>query len=196
MIKRIKQEIKIPVILNGGISSWEDVQEALQFSGCDGVMSSEAILEYPALFNGPDLIDMDKLVLEYFDMYEKYTGEANPIIAKAHLHKFLHAGFVLQKHTDLREKLNAIIFKEGDAAKKMRNVAEEMAERRKDVPIIQKITWYYRHWKESESHVHGLQVKADLPSAHITDAEWEEWMLDDPRNPMSQKVKDAKAEEK
>lgn len=111
-------------------------------------MSSEAILEYPALFNGPELLDMDKLIMEYFEMYEKYPGEANPIIMKAHLHKFLHSGFVLQRHTDLREKLNSVIVKEPDHFQKFKNVAEEMAERRKDVPIIEKITWYYRHWRD------------------------------------------------
>lgn len=39
-------------------------------------------------------------------------------------------------------------------------------------------------------------MKSELPSAHITDAEWESWMLDDPRNPMSKKVKDEKEAEK
>lgn len=100
IIRRIKNELKIPVILNGGISNFDDVKTALKFSGCDGVMSSEAILEYPALYhhdpNSEDggLVDMDDLALEYFDMYTKYPGEANPKIARAHLHKFLHGGFV------------------------------------------------------------------------------------------------------
>ena len=93
-------------------------------------------MEYPALFNGPEILDMDKLILEYFEMYDKYPGEANPIIVKAHLHKFLHAGFVLQKHVDLREKLNSVIIKDADAVAKMRNVCEELAERRKDIPLI------------------------------------------------------------
>ena len=51
IVKKIKQTLKIPVILNGGISDYQDVQNALKFTGCDGVMSSESILEYPALFD-------------------------------------------------------------------------------------------------------------------------------------------------
>lgn len=51
IIKRIKEIMKIPVIVNGGISNFADVEHALAFTGCDGVMSSESILEYPALFD-------------------------------------------------------------------------------------------------------------------------------------------------
>ena len=46
----------------------EDVERGLEFTSCDGVMSSESILEYPALFNGKNIEDMDKLVLEYLDL--------------------------------------------------------------------------------------------------------------------------------
>ena len=95
IIRRIKQELRIPVICNGGISTFEDVQSALKFTGCDGVMSSESILEYPALFDGGKLHDMDKLTLEYLEMYEKYPGEATPKHVKPHLHKFMHSGFVI-----------------------------------------------------------------------------------------------------
>jgi len=77
IIKEIKKSLNIPVIVNGGISTFEDVQRALKFTGCDGVMASESILEYPALFDPTKIYDMDDLCLEYFDFYEKYPGEAN-----------------------------------------------------------------------------------------------------------------------
>lgn len=93
------------MILNGGISTFEDVQTALAFSGCDGVMSSESILEYPALFDNSRIYDLDDLCLEYLDMYEKYPGEADIKIAKAHMHKFLYSGFTLMKLHDLRQKM-------------------------------------------------------------------------------------------
>ena len=86
--------MNIPVILNGGISTIEDVHSALKFSGCDGVMSSEAILEYPALYSDDGVIyDMDELTQEYLDFFEKYPGEASLKHVKGHLNKFLHAGF-------------------------------------------------------------------------------------------------------
>lgn len=93
IIKKIKETLRIPVIVNGGISDFEDVEHALKFTGCDGVMSSEAILEYPALFDPSQDYDIDDLTLEYLDMYERYTGEANIKIVRLHMYKFLHAGF-------------------------------------------------------------------------------------------------------
>lgn len=80
----------------------------MKFSGCNGVMSSEAILEYPALYNGDELVDMDQICGEYLDLVEKYPGEILPKIVKAHLNKFLYSGFTMHGHTDLRDKLNKI----------------------------------------------------------------------------------------
>ena len=33
-----------------GIYTFDDVQKCMEYTGCDGVMSSEALLENPALF--------------------------------------------------------------------------------------------------------------------------------------------------
>ena len=60
IIRKIKQTLSIPVILNGGIgTNFADAERALELSGCDGVMSSEGILEYPALYNGSQTFDID-----------------------------------------------------------------------------------------------------------------------------------------
>lgn len=152
-------------------------------------MSSESILEYPALFDPSKIYDMDDLTLDYFDMYEKYPGEANVKILRAHLHKFMHSGFVAQGHTDLRDKLNKIDGKSG--INEFRALALEMKERRKNVRPIDKITWYYRHWKDSgESAKAGVKNKDQMPNTNIMDSSWDDWMADDPRNPQSQKAKD------
>jgi hypothetical protein len=71
-------------------------------------MSSESILEYPALFEPSKVYDLDELAIEYLDFYDKYPGEANPKILRCHLHKFLHSGFTVYGHIDLRDKLNKI----------------------------------------------------------------------------------------
>lgn len=59
IIRKIKETLKIPVIVNGGIATFQDVEKALEATGCDGVMSSESILEYPALFDPTRIYDMD-----------------------------------------------------------------------------------------------------------------------------------------
>ena len=52
MIRRIKAYFgdRIPIIANGGIEHLSDVYRCMEVTGCDGVMSSEAILENPAFF--------------------------------------------------------------------------------------------------------------------------------------------------
>ena len=59
IIKEIKNTVQIPVIANGGIASFDDCMKCLEYTGCDGVMSSEAILEYPALFDDSKIYDLD-----------------------------------------------------------------------------------------------------------------------------------------
>jgi len=51
MIRRIKEEMVIPVFANGGISDLDDVLRCMEATGVDGVMSSEALLENPGLFS-------------------------------------------------------------------------------------------------------------------------------------------------
>ena len=50
LIRRIKETVSIPVIANGGIETYEDYQRCLEYTGADAVMSSEGLLENPALF--------------------------------------------------------------------------------------------------------------------------------------------------
>lgn len=140
IIKKIKETLTIPVICNGGISTYDDCEKALALTGCDGVMSSESILEYAALFDNSKVHDMDEIALEYLDLYEKYPGEANRSCIRAHMFKFLHTG--LSVHTDLRDKLAKV-----HEVEEFRQLALEMKERRKGMDPKEKIGWYYRHWK-------------------------------------------------
>ena len=140
MIKKIKQTLSIPVIANGGIGTYEDAERALELTGCDGVMSSESILEYPALYDPSKVYDMDDIMLEYLDLYEQYPGEADLKTLRSHMFKFLYTG--LSKHTDIRDVLN-----KAKGFEPIKEVALMMKERRKDETVQEKIGWYYRHWK-------------------------------------------------
>jgi hypothetical protein len=55
-------------------------------------MSSESILEYPALFDKSRIFDLDHLSWEYLEMVERYPGEADLKNVRSHLHKFLYTG--------------------------------------------------------------------------------------------------------
>jgi len=99
IIKRIKETLTIPVFANGGVSKFSDVEHALKEIGVDGVMSSEYILENPALFANK-IYCLDDMALEYFEMCDKYPGEHHFGHIKSHLFKILYTG--LTQHTDLR----------------------------------------------------------------------------------------------
>ena len=106
-IMKIKQRFdSFPIILNGGIETYEDVAKAFSHTGVDAVMSSEAILEMPSLFSG-QVKSQDEFALEYMELAQKYPhqGPVENRCVKTHMFRFLYAG--LQRHTDLRDDLGS-----------------------------------------------------------------------------------------
>jgi len=93
MIRKIKQSVDIPVFANGGVYNYEDAIKCLEYTGVDGVMSSESLLENPALFSG-EVKDLDKLALEYLDICKTY--ETDPAYIRPHLFKFLYTGLMVR----------------------------------------------------------------------------------------------------
>jgi hypothetical protein len=72
----------------------------------------------------------------------------------------------------------------GENLDKFKEIALEMQRRREGISSIEKITWYYRHWKDSgDAAKEGVKNKSILPKSYIDDCEWDQWMKDDPRNP-------------
>ena len=75
---------RIPIIANGSISNLDDVRECIAYTGVDGVMSSEAILEYPPLYSetqtdavgyrrtGPARLEIAR---EYLDLCKDFPPE-------------------------------------------------------------------------------------------------------------------------
>mmetsp|Transcript_117534 Transcript_117534/g.293067 ORF Transcript_117534/g.293067 Transcript_117534/m.293067 type:complete len:421 (-) Transcript_117534:58-1320(-) len=100
--KIVKSRMGIPVFVNGGIETFEDVQRCLEQTGCDGVMSSEALLETPSLFSGRT-VPQDQLTQEYLELAKIYDAPKSAV--KAHLFRFLYAG--LQLNVDIRAQLGA-----------------------------------------------------------------------------------------
>jgi tRNA-dihydrouridine synthase 1 len=142
--KLIKQRFKaFPIICNGGIGSFDDVVKCMDFTGCDGVMSSEAILEKPDLFCPDSTKSQDELAKEYLELVRTYPVAAKRWevrCIKSHMFRFLYAG--LQRHIDLRDKLGI-----SKSVEEIESVVEELAQRRSEEPhgLFSDIGWYTRH---------------------------------------------------
>lgn len=145
IIRLIKEQANIPVFANGGIFNKEDVERCIIETGVDGVMSSEALLENPALFSG-ELPDLDEIAQEYLDIFRENDHKGHRRCLKPHFFKFLHEG--MRQNTDIRRKLG-----QAKTLEDFQEVVSSMKERRKIVKKEDKFGWYYRHrnFKESET---------------------------------------------
>jgi tRNA-dihydrouridine synthase len=160
---------EIPVIANGGIERHDDIQRLKEQTGAAAVMSSEALLETPNLFqmDSHDYSPQQRfrqqmsLAREYIQLCASYPplpgvlgGFGSFQIVKGHLFKMLHR--YLQQHADIREQLTC--------STKLRDalVAVDELERRYDCAQIDwqkcpssqpNASWYRRHW-EARALVH------------------------------------------
>lgn len=110
VIARLKQDLRVPVISNGNIKNWQDMQDCLAHTKCDGVMSACALLANPALF-AMDRDDAQKLTpfqlaLEYVRFAEEYGANA----AQIRKHVFSILRKPLNVHTDIGKQLLLIDF--------------------------------------------------------------------------------------
>lgn len=87
-VSKVKEAVKIPVIVNGDIKNTNDVKEALRQSGADGAMIGRGIYGKPWLFrqiynelNGLDFIEPNKqekgeIVLKHISEIVEHYGES------------------------------------------------------------------------------------------------------------------------
>eukprot|EP00617_Octactis_speculum_P021488 CAMPEP_0185751124 /NCGR_PEP_ID=MMETSP1174-20130828/9873_1 /TAXON_ID=35687 /ORGANISM="Dictyocha speculum, Strain CCMP1381" /LENGTH=432 /DNA_ID=CAMNT_0028427955 /DNA_START=35 /DNA_END=1334 /DNA_ORIENTATION=- len=105
LIKRIKEAVRIPVIANGNIARPEDVDDCLNVTGVDAVMSSEMSLCFPDVFRRVEVPQLppEAMVEEYLALVQRYPVHNAHKVVKAHLFKLLYPA--LRRHPDLRERL-------------------------------------------------------------------------------------------
>lgn len=79
IIKAVKAAVSVPVLGNGNIRTLSDVHKLIAYTGVDGVMSAESLLEDPRLFwpprvQGEPFVDTQRmqLAVEYLDICEEY----------------------------------------------------------------------------------------------------------------------------
>ena len=152
---------RIPIIANGGISNMDDVKICFEYCGVDGVMSSEAILEYPPLFTETNVASTDgkrtgpgrlQMAEDYLKLCEEYPpdegGQGSGMkCIRAHLHRFLHAD--LNIHTEVRDAVvRAFTMKAAwDVVNKIKSIHADGHN-----IIDEQLSWYVRHISDVERH--------------------------------------------
>ncbi|GLI58658.1 hypothetical protein VaNZ11_000400 [Volvox africanus] len=115
-IRAVKAALSVPVLANGNIRHLADVEACLSYTGADGVLSAEALLADPALFDVPlrafvAVGDYTAPPLERLALAAEYMAlvAAYPVplrMVRGHLHKMV--GDWLAEHTDLRHNINRL----------------------------------------------------------------------------------------
>ena len=165
IIRKIKASLSIPVIANGGVSCRADALACLEYTGADGVMSSEALLENPKLFSeeGDQLFRTNYITSqiqtskEYLNLVLSYPLP-RPLhnVVRGHLFKFLFRFVDAPASSDLRRLLA-----EGDFEDMQRVVSiidERMATVGYDMDLalerglLNNRIWYMRHRDERSLH--------------------------------------------
>ncbi|KAF9009967.1 t-diRNAhydrouridine synthase [Cyathus striatus] len=87
-VKRLKEHLKVPIISNGNVREYNDLQENLQFTGADGLMVGESLLGNPCLF-ADTVPDPMEISLEYLDICKQYAEVVPLTTIQTHIRHFI-----------------------------------------------------------------------------------------------------------
>ncbi len=121
LIAEVKKSVKIPVLANGDIFTYEDAFRALDVTKCDGVLIARGALGNPWIFkqildviNGktpinPSISERNQIVLEHFDLHMSQYGERGVFTFRKHLTWYFKG---IPKIKEFKQKLHTINSKE------------------------------------------------------------------------------------
>ena len=122
-VKAVKDALPdTPVLSNGNIQFIQDVDQCLETTGADGVMSAEGLLYNPALFSGKH-IPVWILCSKYISYFEEY-GQGNLGYLKAHFFKMLQHVIQEPENVCWREDLTSARYLE-DYARIVEKIREK-----------------------------------------------------------------------
>ncbi len=94
-IREIKEAVKIPVIANGDIDSYEKAKWVLEHTGADGVMIGRGAIGAPWIFHqlksGTEHIDKNikhAIIMEHFDKMIEFHGSHGVPMFRKHTHTY------------------------------------------------------------------------------------------------------------
>jgi tRNA-dihydrouridine synthase B len=92
-IPRVKEAVKIPIIVNGGIETAQKAKEVFDTTGCDGVMIARGAIDNPWIFSEikhylttgelplpPSIEQRIDLLIEHLQLSVQYKGERTGVL--------------------------------------------------------------------------------------------------------------------
>ena len=84
IMKQVKEKVKIPVIVNGDVTSYTGGLALLQKTGCDLVMIGREAQHCPWVFNQDD-VDIKQQILRFIELYEQYEQRQSAVEVADHV---------------------------------------------------------------------------------------------------------------
>src|SRR3989338_2763923 len=108
-IKKLKENIHIPVIGNGDVTTYNKALQMMEETGCDGVMIGRGALGKPWIFSPgyePTLLEKKNIILEHLQNNVEYYGEELGVrLMQKHFSWYSHG---LKNSAEFRRHIHAL----------------------------------------------------------------------------------------
>ncbi|WP_024953878.1 tRNA dihydrouridine synthase [Sulfurospirillum arcachonense] len=112
-IARVKQSVKIPVLANGDITSFEKAMEVKEITGCNSLMIGRGAIGNPWIFyqlkHAKESVDSEikaTIILEHYDSMVEFYGSQGVSMFRKHLHVYSKG---VAEASSFRNKINTIV---------------------------------------------------------------------------------------